>query len=115
MTTVYGIKNCDTVKKAVKWLAENDLNPQLHDYRTDGLDPAWLVKMADTFGWEALVNKKSTTWRGLDEAVKANLTRESAPQVLQENPTLIKRPIVLAGDTALIGFDEAQYRQAFGK
>ncbi|AHG80928.1 ArsC protein [Bibersteinia trehalosi USDA-ARS-USMARC-188] len=115
MTTIFGIKNCDTVKKAIKWLNENHLNPQLHDYRVDGLDPQWLTEMAEKFGWEILVNKKSTTWRGLDEAIKQNLDKALALQVLQENPTLIKRPIVISGNIALIGFNENEYKQAFGK
>ena len=114
MTTLYGIKNCDTVKKAQKWLADHNLNPQLHDYRVNGLDPAWLAEMAEKFGWETLVNKKSTTWRGLSDDVKNNLNKETALQVLTENPTLIKRPIVLADNVALIGFNEAEYKQAFG-
>ncbi|MDH2997083.1 arsenate reductase [Pasteurellaceae bacterium LFhippo2] len=113
MTKVYGIKNCDTVKKAIKWFADNGLEPQLHDYRVDGLDANWLVEMEQKFGWENLVNKRSTTWRGLDDSIKNNLNRESALQVLTEQPTLIKRPIVLAGDIALIGFSEKEYIQAF--
>lgn len=115
MTTLYGIKNCDTVKKAQKWLADNQLNPQLHDYRVNGLDPIWLAEMAEKFGWETLVNKKSTTWRGLSDEIKNSLNKETALQVLTENPTLIKRPIVLADNVALIGFNEAEYKQAFGK
>lgn len=110
MTKVYGIKNCDTVKKALKWLEENGLQPQLHDYRVDGLDAKWLEQMADKFGWETLVNKRSTTWRGLADEVKNSLNRETALQVLNEQPTLIKRPIVIAGDVALIGFDATEYQ-----
>lgn len=115
MTTVYGIKNCDTVKKALKWLTDNNLEPQLHDYRKDGLDPTWLAEMAEKFGWENLVNKKSTTWRGLDSEIKDNLNKELALEVLQANPTLIKRPIVLNGNIALIGFNQENYQQAFEK
>ena len=115
MTTLYGIKNCDTVKKAMKWLNDNNLNPQLHDYRINGLDPSWLAEMADKFGWETLVNKKSTTWRNLDTEIKENLNQTLALQVLQENPTLIKRPIVISHNIALIGFNLAEYQQAFGK
>lgn len=111
-TLVYGIKNCDTVKKALKWLEENNLAPKLHDYRVDGLDSAWLAEMEAKFGWESLVNKRSTTWRNLDEAVKNSLNRETALQVLNEQPTLIKRPIVINGDVALLGFNEKEYAQA---
>lgn len=110
MTTVYGIKNCDTVKKALKWLDDNGLNPQLHDYRVDGLDPQWLAKMADKFGWETLINKRSTTWRGLSDEIKNTLNKDTALQVLNEQPTLIKRPIVIAGNVALIGFDAVEYQ-----
>lgn len=115
MTTLYGIKNCDTVKKALKWLSDNGLSPELHDYRVQGLDPQWLAEMAETFGWETLVNKKSTTWRGLEEEVKNNLNKDNALSLLQAHPTLIKRPIVLSGKVALISFNEAEYQQAFGK
>lgn len=115
MTTLYGIKNCDTVKKAMKWLTENGLTPTLHDYRVDGLDPKWLTDMADKFGWETLINKKSATWRGLDEAIKQNLDASSALEVLQNHPTLIKRPILLHQNIALIGFNEAEYQQALAR
>ncbi|KMK52540.1 hypothetical protein RO21_00535 [[Actinobacillus] muris] len=110
MVKVYGIKNCDTVKKAMKWLAAQGLDPQLHDYRTDGLDPVWLAEMADKLGWENLVNKRSTTWRGLADEVKNHLTKERALEVLTEQPTLIKRPIVIKNDQVLLGFNEAEYQ-----
>ena len=70
MITVYGIKNCDTVKKALKWLAEHDIEHQLHDYRSDGLNEDFLIKAEQQFGWENLLNRRSTTWRNLDEQVK---------------------------------------------
>ncbi|MEG9481764.1 ArsC family reductase [Mannheimia indoligenes] len=112
-TLVYGIKNCDTVKKALKWLEENNQQPQLHDYRVDGLNTDWLVEMETKFGWENLVNKRSTTWRNLDDETKNNLNRETALKVLIEQPTLIKRPIVIKDDIALIGFTEKEYQAAF--
>ncbi|QHB17118.1 MULTISPECIES: ArsC family reductase [Mannheimia] len=115
ITLVYGIKNCDTVKKALKWLEENQQNPILHDYRADGLDSDWLVKMAAKFGWENLVNKRSTTWRNLDEAIKHNLNSETALKVLIEQPTLIKRPIVIQNDIALLGFNKNEYQAIFAK
>lgn len=115
MITVYGIKNCDTVKKALKWLTDNQIDHQLHDYRTDGLDPNWLTQAEAAFGWETLVNKRSTTWRNLDQTVKDHLDRTSALKVLTEQPTLIKRPIILQDGKALIGFNEAEYKAAFGK
>lgn len=112
---VYGIKNCDTVKKALKWLADNNLTATLHDYRVDGLDPQWLKQVEQLFGWENLINKRSTTWRSLSDEIKNNLNQENALKVLAEQPTLIKRPIVLQDKIALIGFDATAYGQAFGK
>lgn len=113
MIKVYGIKNCDTVKKALKWLADNNIEYQLHDYRTDGLDSSFLVKAERQFGWENLLNKRSTTWRNLDEQMKKTLSKPTALSVLSEQPTLIKRPIILQDGIALIGFNEQEYRQAF--
>ena len=113
MITVYGIKNCDTVKKALKWLAEHNIEHKLHDYRGDGLDIAFLQQAEAQFGWENLVNKRSTTWRNLDEDVKKTLSKSTALSVLADNPTLIKRPIILQEGKALIGFDEKEYQAVF--
>lgn len=113
MIIVYGIKNCDTVKKALKWLAAHKIEHKLHDYRADGLEPGFLEETEAQFGWEALVNKRSTTWRNLDENVKKTLDKSTALSVLAENPTLIKRPIILQDGKALIGFNENDYCRAF--
>lgn len=113
MITVYGIKNCDTVKKALKWLTDNNIEHKLHDYRVDGLDKAFLQQAEAQFGWENLVNKRSTTWRNLDEQVKKTLDKSIALSVLAENPTLIKRPIILQEGKALIGFNEKEYQAVF--
>ncbi|ABR74175.1 arsenate reductase [Actinobacillus succinogenes] len=113
MMIVYGIKNCDTVKKALKWLTEHGIEYRLHDYRTEGLEPDFLARAEAQFGWQALVNKRSTTWRNLDENTKKTLDKPTALRVLTEHPTLIKRPIILQDDIALIGFDVKAYKQAF--
>lgn len=113
MIEVYGIKNCDTVKKALKWLAEHHIEYKLHDYRTDGLEQAWLLQAEQRFGWENLLNKRSTTWRNLDAEVKKTLSKSTALSVLIENPTLIKRPLILQDGIALLGFDEQEYKRAF--
>ncbi|WP_109079028.1 ArsC family reductase [Aggregatibacter kilianii] len=113
MIIVYGIKNCDTVKKALKWLADHNIEHKLHDYRVDGLEVSFLEKAEAQFGWENLVNKRSTTWRNLDESVKNSLSKTTALSVLAENPTLIKRPIILQEGKALIGFDEKKYESTF--
>lgn len=111
MIIIYGIKNCDTVKKALKWLADHDIEYKLHDYRLDGLDPNFLAQAENQFGWENLVNKRSTTWRNLDENIKKTLDKTTALRVLAEQPTLIKRPIILQDNIALIGFNEKDYAE----
>ncbi|EIJ70447.1 ArsC family reductase [Pasteurella bettyae] len=113
MIVVYGIKNCDTVKKALKWLTEHQIEHKLHDYRVDGLDENFLNQAEQQFGWQSLVNKRSTTWRNLADEVKENLSKSTALSVLTKQPTLIKRPIILQDNIALIGFDIHAYEQAF--
>ncbi|WP_044470377.1 ArsC family reductase [Mannheimia massilioguelmaensis] len=113
MIVVYGIKNCDTVKKALKWLTEHQIEYKLHDYRIDGLDEYFLNQAEQQFGWQSLVNKRSTTWRNLADEVKENLSKSTALSVLTKQPTLIKRPIILQDNIALIGFDIHAYEQAF--
>ncbi|OOF83283.1 arsenate reductase [Rodentibacter ratti] len=113
MIIVYGIKNCDTVKKALKWLADHNIEHKLHDYRVDGLDKDFLQQAEAKFGWENLVNKRSTTWRNLDDEVKKTLSKTTALSVLADNPTLIKRPIIMQDGKALIGFDMKEYEKAF--
>ncbi|TCK01991.1 Spx/MgsR family transcriptional regulator [Volucribacter psittacicida] len=113
MIIVYGIKNCDTVKKALKWLAEHHIEHKLHDYRVDGIEPLFIEQAEKAFGWQSLVNKRSTTWRNLADDVKENLSKQTALELLFAQPTLMKRPIILQDNLALIGFDEAEYRQAF--
>ena len=113
MITVYGIKNCDTVKKALKWLADHNIEHKLHDYGVEGLDKSFLQQAEAQFGWENLVNKRGTTWRNLDEDVKKTLSKSTALSVLADNPTLIKRPIILQEGKALIGFDEKEYQAVF--
>lgn len=115
MLTVYGIKNCDTVKKAQKWLADHQIPAQLHDYRSNGIDQHFLLQIEALFGWEALVNKRSTTWRNLAEEQKKNLDKQTALSLLLAEPTLIKRPIILGGAQPLIGFDAKQYSEALLK
>ena len=84
MITVYGIKNCDTVKKALKWLTDHNIEHKLHDYRVDGLDTAFLEQAEAQFGWENLVNKRSTTWRNLNEDVKKTLSKSTALSFIKQ-------------------------------
>ena len=91
---IYHLKTCDTCRKAVKALRAAGHDPELIDVRADGVDAATLEKFESELGFEALVNKKSTAWRGLKEAQKSSLSRETAIELLLEHPTLMKRPII---------------------
>lgn len=113
MTTLYGIKNCDTVKKARRWLDGQGIDYAFHDLRADGLDAATVQAWLDQLGWEVVVNKRSTTWRQLDEATKNNLNGGSACALLLDNPTLIKRPVLDIDGQYRIGFKESDYQAAF--
>lgn len=113
MLTVYGIKNCDTIKKALHWFSENGIDATLYDYRQQGIDAALIATLTALFPWEMLVNKRSTTWRNLDEATKTALSPDTVGELLQANPTLIKRPIVLGAGEPVIGFSEKKYEQIF--
>ena len=113
MITLYGIKNCDTMKKALAWLNKKGIEAKIHDYRTDGLSLDFLQQAENQFGWQNLLNKRSTTWRNLDEQSKKTLQKSTALELLLANPTLIKRPLILQDDKALLGFDEKQYEQEF--
>lgn len=112
--TLFGIKNCDTIKKAKKHLEQHNVTYQFHDYRVDGLDEQLLSKLEAIFGWEAMVNKRGTTYRQLSDEQKQTLNKETAMSLMLAAPALIKRPILLSGDTSLIGFKAADYDQALG-
>ena len=112
MLTLFGIKQCDTVKKALKWLEQSGVAHTFHDIRKDGLDQQMIQRWVDALGWEVVVNKRSTTWRGLDDAVKESLSADNVVALLLENPTLIKRPVVEQGETILIGFKAADFEAA---
>ncbi len=104
MHTLYGIKNCDTVKKARNWLDQNGITYRFHDFRTDGLTPELLQHFAAGLDWNKLLNRCSISWRQLSAEQQADLTSEKAMQLMLANPTLIKRPILDTGDRLIIGF-----------
>ena len=113
MVVMYGIKNCDTIKKARRWLEAHNIDYRFHDYRADGLDPAFLHSAINELGWEALLNTRGTTWRKLDAATQAAARdAASAVAVLAQHPSAIKRPVVETGGVLLVGFDEAAWRAA---
>jgi len=113
MTKLYGIKNCDTVKKARQWLEEHGKAYQFHDFRVDGLSLELLTCFSSQFGWEQMINKRGTTWRSLPESDRAALNQEKALTLMLQNPTLIKRPILDTQRGWIIGFDVEQYTQHF--
>ncbi len=110
---VYGIKNCDTVKKARKFLEEAGVDYEFHDYRKDGVDGDKLAAFVAEFGWDTVLNRRGTTWRKLDEAIKDGVVdAPSALDVMIENPSAIKRPIVEAENKTFIGFDAVAWEMA---
>lgn len=111
MLKIYGIKNCDTVKKARLWLEGHGVDYQFHDFRQDGLDKAQLTRWVEKLGWEAIVNKRSTTWRNLSDKEKEISTNPQAIKLLLVNPTLIKRPVVEKDKDLLIGFKESEFQK----
>lgn len=108
MITVYGIKNCDTCRKAIKWLQAEGLEHRFHDFRTDGLDEASLRGWVAELGWEMLLNRRGTTWRKLPEAERENLGEADAVRLMLANPTLIKRPVFDTGGARLVGFTDKE-------
>lgn len=113
--TLYGIKNCDTVKKARKWLESEAISYQFHDLREDGIDRASIQHWCDALGWEAVLNKRSTTWKQLDEQQKNSLDESSAIDLLLEHPTLIKRPVLNTGTSIHNGFKAEHYATIFSR
>ncbi|WP_111739562.1 ArsC family reductase [Leminorella richardii] len=114
---MYGIKNCDTIKKARRWLEERDVDYRFHDYRVDGLDGDLLQSFIDRLGWEAMLNVRGTTWRKLSDAEKAAASNEAGAKALMlEQPAIIKRPLLVKGDDMLLGFADSGYQQfVFGE
>ncbi len=110
MYTLYGIKTCDTVKKARKWLDQQHIDYRFHDYRSDGLDSRLLQHFLDGLGWDKLLNRRSTSWRQLSAYDKSGLDERKALQLMLRQPTLIKRPILDTGEKLILGFSTADYQ-----
>jgi arsenate reductase len=110
---LYGIPNCDTVKKARTWLDARGTAYTFHDYKKSGVDPASLQRWCDGLGWEAVLNKVGTTFRGLPSEDKVDLTCDKAVALMIANPSMIKRPIVEGDGTLLVGFKPDQWEAIF--
>lgn len=108
---VYGIPNCNTVKKAMTWLTENGFKPEFHDFKKKGITDELLNKWCDIFGWEVVLNKRGTTWKKLTpEEQQKVVDQKTAVAILKEYNSAIKRPIVeVSSEPVLIGFDEETY------
>lgn len=112
MLTLYGIPNCDTMKKARQWLDQTGLDYRFHDYRKDGVDSALLERAIEQFGWEQVVNRRGTTWRQLPASTRESMDRHSALTVMQAQPGIIKRPLLDLTHTLLLGFSADSWQQA---
>jgi arsenate reductase (glutaredoxin) len=106
---IYGISNCDTMKKAFAWLDAKKIAYDFHDYKKDGVPPGKLKEWAGRAGWEKLANTRGPTWRKIPEAQRDNLAEARVLALLAQNSSAIKRPIVEAGSKLLIGFDPDEY------
>jgi len=113
MVTLYGIGNCDTCRKARKWLETNGVACRFHDLRADGLAPAQLDHWIAAAGWKPLLNTRSATWRGLPESARAGPDAGAARALMLEYPTLIKRPVAVSGGSVEVGFSASRYRELF--
>ena len=111
--TIYGIRNCDTMKKAFAWLDGHGVTYSFHDYRVAGLDAATLRAWVKALGWEKLLNKSSATFRALPEADRAGLDEPRATALMLANPTMIKRPVLDAAGTLTVGFSAGTYEKLF--
>ena len=108
-TTIYGIKNCDTMKKARAWLEAHGVEHDFHDYKVAGIDRAKLEAWAKAVGWEMLLNRAGTTFRKLPDEAKENIDARKAIRLMLEQPSMIKRPVLEQGRTLLVGFTEERY------
>jgi Spx/MgsR family transcriptional regulator len=112
--TVYGIPNCDTVKKARKWLDANGIAYDFHDYKKQGADAGKLEAWVEQAGWEKVLNRRGTTFRKLPDADKEGIDAAKAVRVMAANPSCIKRPVVEHPGGLLVGFSEAEWKDALG-
>lgn len=112
-TVLFGIPNCDTVRKARQWLDGNDIPYRFHDFRKDGLDATQLKHWCEALGWESLLNRRGTTWRQLPEAARAGIDATRAQALMLAQPSLIKRPVLQTGSTLEVGFTADRYQTLF--
>ncbi|HEV2650469.1 MAG TPA: ArsC family reductase [Rhizomicrobium sp.] len=111
--SIYGIKNCDTMKKARAWLDSHGVAYDFHDYKTDGIDERTLESWVREAGWETLLNRAGTTFRKLADGEKTSLNEKKAIMLMRAQPSMIKRPVLLTGKKVVVGFKPETYAQLF--
>ena len=114
MVTIYGIPNCDTMKKARVWLDQHGVEHVFHDYRKQGVDRAQLARWVDEHGWETILNRSGTTFRALPDTDKVGIDAGKAVELMLAQPGMIKRPVLDMGDRRIMGFKPEIYEGAFG-
>jgi Spx/MgsR family transcriptional regulator len=115
MYTVYGIPNCNTVKKALDWMDKNKIDYRFHNYKKEGITTSRLQSWSKQVGWETLLNKKGTTWRGLNPDIQETITNEKAAiDLMAAFSSMVKRPVIEQGENVVtVGFDEPEYEKTF--
>jgi arsenate reductase len=114
MTTLYGIPNCDTMKKARAWLADNGVEYEFHDYKKLGIEKKKLDEWIKAVGWETLLNRRGMMWRKVPDDVKAAIDEKSAIKLMLETPSIIKRPVLEEKGKVTVGFKAEIYEELFG-
>jgi Spx/MgsR family transcriptional regulator len=110
---IYGISNCDTVKKAKNWLDSHNIDYNFHDFRKDGINKDIINGWLNTVAWDKILNKRSTSWRNLDASTQQAVNATNVVDLLLENPTLIKRPVMDVNDIITVGFNSDTYQGIF--
>jgi arsenate reductase len=113
LVTVYGIKNCDTIKKARNWLTDKGVDYHFYDFRAEGIDAATIEGWIAQAGWETVLNRRGTTWRKLDPSIQEATTRDNVAALLVEHPAMIKRPVLDVAGAITIGFKAEHYQSIF--
>jgi arsenate reductase len=112
-TKIYGIKNCDTMKKAFKWLDAQGISYTFQDFKKEAPSKEQTQQWVNELGWENVLNKRGTTWRQLDSELKDTMNAEKAADVILANPSIIKRPLLEHNDKTMLGFKEVEYQTLF--
>jgi len=114
MVEMYGIPNCDTIRKARRWLADHNIAYVFHDYKKEAVNVASLTHWVDQLGWEVILNKRGTTWRKLSDDEKESINRDRAIALMCKYPSMIKRPVLIVDDGIEVGFSELRYAGLLG-